>query len=128
MSAPGSWAKKVLIVDDQPEFVALVKEILKPCPDCCVVGEAADAQSAERLAELARPDVVLVDIEIPGRHGLEIAADIRRRLPHSKVVLMSAYHEQEYREEALRAGVVAFIPKMEFSLERLHEACGPRRA
>ncbi|MBI2165343.1 MAG: response regulator transcription factor [Chloroflexi bacterium] len=114
----------ILVVDDQPVFCGLVREMLAPSPEFQVVGEAHDGGDALRLVEELQPQAVLLDVEMPGLHGLKVASEIHVRFPHVSVVLMSAYHQREYREAALRSGASDFIPKMELSVERLRRAFG----
>ena len=121
-------ATTLLIVDDQPDFCGLVEELLRPYREFQVVGEANDGLSALRLVEELEPDVVLLDLEMPGLHGLETAAEIHTRFPAVKVVLMSAYHQREYIQVALQAGASDFIHKAEFSVNRLRDACRDKMA
>ncbi len=113
----------VLIVDDQPDFCALVREMLKPYPELQVVAEGYDGPTALNLVEAVNPVAVLLDVEIPDFHGLDIAEEIRMRFPRVKVVLMSAYHQKEYIEGDERAQGANFIPKVEFSIQALIQAC-----
>ena len=114
-------ATSLLIVDDQPDFCELVTELVKPYSDFHVVGESHDGQTALDMVEAVQPDVVLLDMEMPGLHGLQTADEIRSRYPGVGVVLMSAYHQ--YIEGNLQAGTSEFIPKVEFSVTRLRRAC-----
>ncbi|MBI4233006.1 MAG: response regulator transcription factor [Chloroflexi bacterium] len=111
----------VLVVDDQSAFCELVKEFLAASGEFQVVAVAHDGTTALRLVEELKPDVVLLDVEMPGMHGLKVAARIHAGFPAVKVILMSAYHRSEYRQEALRAGAWDFIPKAEFSAQRLKQ-------
>ena len=103
----------LLLVDDQPDFCGLVRELLSPYEDFRVVGECHDGTSALKLIDDLQPDAVLMDVEMPGLHGLETVQEMRSRFPSVKVVLMSAHHQQEYVEMALPRGASDFIPKSE---------------
>ncbi len=94
----------LMVVDDQPDFCGLVKELLKPYDDFQITGESHDGLAALKMIEDNQPDVVLLDMEMPGLHGLETAVEINSRFPGVKVVLMSAYHRQESIEDALPQG------------------------
>ena len=118
-------ATTLLIVDDQPDFCGLIKDLLKPYEDFSVAAESHDGTSALRLVEELQPDVVLLDVEMPGVHGLETAYEIHSNFPGVRVVLMSAYHQREYIEGSLAAGASDFIHKAEFSVNRLRQACTP---
>ena len=127
-SDPGwSWAQEeattLLIVDDQVDFCGLVRELLRPYQEFRVLGEANDGLTSLGLVEDLQPDVVLLDVEMPGLHGLETAYEIHTRFPEVRIVLMSGYHQKQYMNEALPPGVSDFIPKAEFSVNRLREAC-----
>lgn len=102
---------RVMIVDDH----ALVREgitaLLKFYEDVEVVGEAADGLEAiDRLAKL-RPDIVLMDIAMPGLGGLEATVEIRKRDPGVKVIVLSQYDDMEYVNRFLNANVSGYILK-----------------
>ncbi len=116
-------AAKILIVDDQPDFCSLVRELLKPFDDeFRVVGTCLDGDTALRLVDERQPDLVLLDVEMPGLSGLETSREVRSRSPGVKVVLMSAYHEPAYIEQLADTGAVDFIPKAELSVMRIRQA------
>ena len=114
-------ATSLLIVDDQPDFCELVTELVKPYSDFHVVGESHDGLAALDMVEEVQPDIVLLDMEMPGLHGLQTAEEIRSRFPGVGIVLMSAYHQ--HIEGNLQAEASEFIPKVEFSVTRLRRAC-----
>lgn len=114
---------RLVVVDDQPEFCGLIRDILSLDPEFEILGEAHDGSGAVALLESLNPQVLLLDVEMPDQNGLETAAIVKERFPDVTVVLMSAYHEKEYREEALRTGAVDFIPKVDFSVQRFRQAC-----
>ena len=114
---------RLVVVDDQPEFCGLIRDILSLDPEFEILGEAHDGSGAIELLESLGPQVLLLDVEMPDQNGLETAVIVKERFPDVTVVLMSAYHEKEYREEALRTGAVDFIPKIEFSAQRFRQAC-----
>jgi DNA-binding NarL/FixJ family response regulator len=102
---------KVMIVDDH----ALVREgitaLLKLYEDVEVVGEASDGLEAiEKLAKF-RPDVVLMDIAMPGLGGLEATVEIKKREPNVKVIVLSQYDDMEYVNRFLKANVSGYILK-----------------
>lgn len=76
-----------------------------------------------RRVEQLRPDVVMLDVEMPGLHGLETTNEIQGRFPEVKIVMMSAYHQLEYIENTQLKGHWEFIPKVELSVRRLQQAC-----
>ena len=114
---------RLVVVDDQPEFCGLIRDILSLDPEFEILGEAHGGTDTIPLLEKFDPQVLLLDVEMPDQNGLETAAIVKERFPQVIVVLMSAYHEKEYREEALLTGAVDFIPKVEFSAQRFRQAC-----
>jgi DNA-binding NarL/FixJ family response regulator len=102
---------RVLVVDDQLLYAEAISVLLKMQEGIDVVGIAADGQEAiERATEL-RPDLVLMDIEMPRLDGISATRWIRRRLPSTRVVVMTALTGDEYVTGALKAGAEACVPK-----------------
>ena len=94
--------------------------MLQPYDDFVVVAEGHDGAAALRLVEGYMPDVVLLDVELPDTHGVEVAREIRAKHPGVKVVLMSAYYKKGFsKQEGFE-----YIPKVEFSVSRLREISG----
>ena len=119
----GATAVKVLIVDDQPDFCDLVQDTLKPYgSEFQVVGICFDGNTALTLVEERRPDLVLLDVEMPDISGVEVSRMIRHFSTEVKVVLMSAYHQRGYMELLPDAGAVDFIPKAALSVELIRRA------
>ena len=119
----GAAVTTLVVVDDQPDFCGLVEDLLKPYNEFKILAKGHDGSTALRLLEELRPDVVLLDVEMPGLHGLDATSEIRSRFPDVRVVLMSAYHQREDLEGDLGSGFVDFIPKAEFSVNRFMQAC-----
>ena len=102
---------RVVVADDDSRFRRMVVAQLADEPDIDVVTEAADGrQAVERAAELA-PDVVLLDIRMPGGGGIEAARAIKRRTPTTKVVMLTASDEDDDVYAALRAGASGYVVK-----------------
>lgn len=101
----------ILIVDDHPLFRQGVRATLEGEPDFQVVGEAADGQSAIQAAEECAPDVVLIDISLPGLNGLEVARVIKRRQPQVNLIVLTIYEDDEQLFSAIRAGASAYSSK-----------------
>lgn len=111
--------KGVLIVDDQEPFRSASRMVVELADGFEVVGEAATGEQAVQLAEELKPDLVLMDINLPGIDGLEATRQIVSRLPTAKVIIMSTYEAAEYENRALEAGAVAFISKSDFDPDAL---------
>jgi DNA-binding NarL/FixJ family response regulator len=98
---------RVVIADDQPMMRAGFKAVLEATGSIEVVAEAATGEEAVAAAEAHRPDVVLMDIRMPGMDGIEAT----RRLPRQRVLILTTFGLDEYIIEALRAGASGFLLK-----------------
>ena len=98
---------RVVIADDQPMMRAGFKAVLEATGSIEVVAEAATGEEAVAAAEAHRPDVVLMDIRMPGMDGIEAT----RRLPRERVLILTTFGLDEYIIEALRAGASGFLLK-----------------
>lgn len=112
---------RVLVVDDHPVVRHGVQHLLGNDPDLEVVGEATTGPGALRQVSALQPDVVLLDIRLPGSDGVEITQQLRRAHPDVKIVILTAYRDEEYLLGTLRAGAHAFLLK-QASHETLAEA------
>ena len=101
---------RVLVVDDQLMVRAGIAAIVDAEPDLEVVGEAADGEAALGLAARLRPDVVLMDIRMPGMDGLTATARLTAE-PGPRVLVLTTFHQDAYVFEALRAGASGFVLK-----------------
>jgi DNA-binding NarL/FixJ family response regulator len=101
----------VLLADDQALVRAGFTLILSAEPDIEVVGEAADGSEAVALAGELRPDVVLMDVRMPGLDGIEATRRIAERIPATKVLMLTTFDLDEYVIEAFRAGASGFLLK-----------------
>ncbi|HQE92136.1 MAG TPA: response regulator transcription factor [Anaerolineae bacterium] len=102
---------RVLIVDDHPSVRQGVRTMLTQAPDIEVVGEAADGTEAMALVEQLRPDVVLLDVEMPGPRAWEVEAWIRQQYPDIVGLVLSAHNRDAYLVEMMDAGVVGYLDK-----------------
>lgn len=102
---------RVLVVDDQQLIRDGIASLLGIQPGITVVGTAGDgAQAAERALALA-PDVILMDVRMPGTDGVLAAAQIRRELPACRVIMLTTFDDEDYVVRALRAGAVGYLLK-----------------
>jgi two-component system, NarL family, response regulator DevR len=102
---------RVLIVDDHPVVRQGVRSVLANHSDIEVVGEADGASSLFASLTLLKPDVVLLDIRMPGQSGIEITQRLKREHPEVKVILLSTYDDEEFLFGALRAGAEGYLLK-----------------
>src|SRR5512142_952779 len=102
---------RVMIADDHPIVRRGLRGVLEAEPDIEVVGEAADGRQAVALARSVSPDVVLLDIQMPGLTGLEVARTLKTHLPRAGVILLTAYDDEEQLFQAIKANACAFFLK-----------------
>jgi DNA-binding NarL/FixJ family response regulator len=116
-------AVQVLIVDDQEPFRQAARAVVELTDGFEVVGEAETGEAAVERARELQPDLVLMDVNLPGVDGLEATRQILDGSDGRVVVLMvSTYEAEEYAPRAAEAGAAAYIPKSEFEPDRLTEA------
>jgi DNA-binding NarL/FixJ family response regulator len=101
----------VLIVDDNSQLRALIRKIVSQEPDLHVVGEAEDGAEAIRLTHELWPDIVLLDLVMPGINGLETLRRIKAERPDTKVIILTVHTEDAYRWAAEDGGADAFLVK-----------------
>jgi DNA-binding NarL/FixJ family response regulator len=102
---------RVLIADDHAIVREGVRALLTLSDDIDVVGEAADGHEAIEAARRLNPDVILMDIAMPGLGGLEATLEIRKENPSVKVLVLSQYEDREYVRRFLKAGVSGYVLK-----------------
>jgi DNA-binding NarL/FixJ family response regulator len=102
---------RVLICDDQELMRVGLRMVVDSQPDLMVVGEAADGPAAVALAAQLRPDVVMLDVRMPGLDGVAATARIRAAVPAARVVVITTFDLDEYAFAALRAGASGFVVK-----------------
>jgi len=108
---PSKVRKRILIVDDHPIVRQGLDQQLNREPDLMVCTQASNASQALAAVEVAKPDLVLVDINLPGRSGLELIRDIRAVAPKLPMLVLSMHDETVFAERALRAGARGYVSK-----------------
>jgi DNA-binding NarL/FixJ family response regulator len=101
----------VLLADDHRIVRQGLRAILQTEADIRLTGEAADGPETLRLVERRRPDVLVLDLMLPGLNGLEVAREVRRRSARTAVVVLSMHDDPAYVAEAVRAGVAGYVLK-----------------
>jgi two-component system, NarL family, response regulator DevR len=102
---------RILLVDDHDIVRLGLMTLLNDQPDMEVIGEASTAGEAVKAAEKLQPDVVLMDIRLPGEGGIEATSQVTRRVPYSKVVILTSFADDELVVLAIRAGAVGYVLK-----------------
>jgi DNA-binding NarL/FixJ family response regulator len=105
--------KKIFLVEDHPVYAEGLVEILKSAPGLTVCGKAASAEAALRPIARLKPDLVLVDITLPGMSGLDLIKKLRPAYPQTKLLVISMRDEHLYAARVLRAGGDGYIMKQQ---------------
>src|ERR1700682_4474888 len=126
LAIPGlSWprmAVHVLICDDQEAFRAVAREVVNATRGFRVVGEAETGEESILAAGRLHPDLVLMDVHLPGIDGLEASRRIRAADPSVAILLLSTYDPEEFSARLAGSGAIAFISKASFGPAVLVEA------
>ena len=102
---------RVLLVDDHPIFREGLRLILASVPHLKVVGEAAEGREALRAVRQHAPDVVLVDLNLPGMSGLQVTHALLKQWPRLRIIILTMHRQREYVAESIRAGAHGFVAK-----------------
>src|ERR1700690_2639665 len=108
---------RVMLADDHTLVRAGIRALLEKLPGVQVVGEAGDGREVLNLVKLHRPDVVLMDISMPGLNGLEAAARMAREFPAVRVIILSMHNNEQYYWRALKAGAAGYLLKKSATAE-----------
>jgi DNA-binding NarL/FixJ family response regulator len=119
---------RVLIVDDQEPFRAAARLVVEATDGFEVAAEAETGEDSVTMARDVRPDLVLMDVNLPGINGLEATQRILADAPSTVVFLLSTYEEAEYAPRAAEAGAATYIPKAVFGPDRLEQAWAKARS
>ncbi len=102
---------RLLLADDHAVVRSGLRLLLESQPDMAIIGEAETGEEAVRLTAELSPDVVLMDIEMPGINGIEAARRIKAQSPATAVLALTMYEDDQYFFEMLRAGAAGYVPK-----------------
>ena len=111
MSEQATEQISVLIVDDHAVVRKGVRGYLEAQPDITVAGEAASGEEAVRLAAAHAPDVILMDLVMPGMDGVEATRRVREVSPGSQVIVLTSYHDDDHIFPAIKAGALSYLLK-----------------
>jgi DNA-binding NarL/FixJ family response regulator len=113
MKAEKAKKTRILIVDDHPMTRSGLVHLINHQPEMVVDGEAEDAAQALDLLASKRPDLMLIDITLPGKSGLELIKDVKAMHPDLPMLVLSMHDESLYADRVLRAGARGYITKHE---------------
>ena len=115
-------AVRVLIVDDQAPFREAAVMVVELTDGFEVAGEAFDGEEAVAMVRDLKPDLVLMDVQMPRLNGIEATKKIMAMDDPPRVLVMSTHESGDFGTLAVDAGAIAFIPKAQFSMDALTEA------
>lgn len=101
----------IVVADDHPVVRQGLQALLEAVPDFHVIGEAGDGLEAVRVAEIMKPDVMVLDLMMPGLNGLEVIRQVTKRLPQGHVIVLSMHANEAYVLEALTNGAAGYVLK-----------------
>jgi two-component system, NarL family, response regulator DevR len=107
----GAMTYRILVVDDHEVVRLGLRALLSNQPDFYVVDEAGSADEALEKALLHRPEVVVLDIRMPGKSGIELCRELKERLPDTQVLMLTSYAEDEMLFDAISAGAAGYVLK-----------------
>jgi DNA-binding NarL/FixJ family response regulator len=102
---------KTLIVEDNASFREILKEKLRTLFPSMVIFEAAEGNKALGIVDAQKPDLIFMDIRLPGENGIQLTQKIKTIYPNTKVIILTSYDSLEYLETAIRSGGSCYIPK-----------------
>jgi|SRR5690242_8294252 len=108
---------RVVLADDHALVRAGIRALLEKITGVEVVAEAGDGLEALKAIEELKPDVVLLDIAMPGLGGLEVVKRVKSDYPETRVIVLTVHEDQEYADHAIAAGAMGFLPKSAASAE-----------
>jgi DNA-binding NarL/FixJ family response regulator len=118
----GAATVRILLVDDFELFRTLAYSVLQEQPRYEIVGEAADGLEAVQRAGELKPDLVVLDIDLPKLNGFEVARRIRRCSPNSTILFLTAHSDSELARQALNAGARGYVLKVDVAKELVKAA------
>ncbi len=111
--------RRFLIVDDSKDFCRILRGIVESQPGWSVLAECHDGEEALRLAKAYAPDVMLMDVVMPVKNGIQATKSIQQMALSTHVILFTAFHDEEFRYKGLQAGADYFVWKEELNAANL---------
>jgi DNA-binding NarL/FixJ family response regulator len=119
MSSPEEVMLNTLIVENNANFRRVLKINLQDLFPSMVIHEAAEGNEALQRVDTFRPELIFMDIGLPGENGLQLTQRIKTSYPDTKVIILTSHDTLEYREAAIRCGANCFITKASLNWEQL---------
>lgn len=119
MNGAANEAVRVVIVDDQAPFRGAAHAVLGAMTGFTVVGMADTGEAGLALTRSMQPDLVLLDVNLPGLSGVEVARLLAKEHPATLVVLVSTYDQSEFGDEVSQCGAAGYLRKSDFGADRL---------
>jgi len=110
---------KILLVEDNVTFRRVLQQSLHECFPCMIITEAVDGEEALRKIDTLLPNLIFMDIKLPGENGLELTRTIKATHPETPIIILTSYHLPEYRQAAYDYGADNFLVKGSFTLGEL---------
>ena len=104
---------RIFLIDDHPLVRLWLGQLIEEQPDLTVCGEADNVRDGVQRIEIAKPDLVIVDISLPGASGMELIKTLKTQYPRVQTIVLSMHDENIYAERAIRAGARGFVMKRE---------------
>jgi DNA-binding NarL/FixJ family response regulator len=121
MSPGKALSLKTLIVEDNDSFRGILKKSLESLFPSMVIQEATEGNEALRVVDALQPELIFMDIRLPGENGLQLTQKIKKNYPNIKVIILTSYDILEYREAAIRCGANSFIAKDSLDWEQIEK-------
>ena len=112
---------KTLIVEDNDSFRGILKKSLESLFPSMVIQEATEGNEALQAVDALQPELIFMDIRLPGENGLQLTQKIKKNYPHIKVIILTSYDILEYREAAIRCGANSFVTKDSLDWEQIEK-------
>lgn len=102
---------RLLLVDDHTIILDGIKALLADNDDIAIIGDAADGETLFSLLKVSRPDIIIMDISLPGKSGIELCREVKEQYEEVKILFLSMYTTGEFVVNALKAGASGYLPK-----------------
>jgi len=119
MNAESLTRLRILLADDHPLVLDGIRSLLKGDPGLEIVGEARDGRAALRMTLDLKPDVLVLDLSMPGLNGVDVTRQVLRELPRCKVVILTVHEDRSYFRKLIEVGAVGYVLKRSVSEDLL---------